>query len=302
MGEDDTNPPPRRDFPAFPFEPYPIQTEFMSFLYSFLDKGGGVAMLESPTGTSLHSISFIHLNRSLCLRTNLFFNSSWFLCLLVWDLESGTGKTLSLICSAIQWVVDHREKQQLLKSMKLDTKLGEANDDGNCDEPQWMRDFEITAVEKKEVPRKRSEFGLGDFHKKRSGAKSANVEKMGVQSLDDEGDFLLEEYVSEDESTEGGIEKSKRKRATDSNWSSSSDEEAYEEEDEEVTPKVYFCSRTHSQLSQFVDEFRRTGFALALKVTCLGSRKNLCINSGKLASDSLTNLVAILYLFIGFFF
>ncbi|XP_042433064.1 ATP-dependent DNA helicase DDX11-like [Zingiber officinale] len=240
MGEEDTNPRPRRDFPAFPFEPYPIQTEFMSFLYNFLDKGGGVAMLESPTGT---------------------------------------GKTLSLICSAMQWVVDHKEKKQLLKSMKTDAKLGEANDDGNCDEPQWMRDFDITDVEKKEAPRKRSEFVVGDFEKKRSGAKSVNVEKMGVQSLDDEEDFLLEEYVSEDESTEGGFEKSKRKRDTDSNWSSSSDEEAYEEEDEEVTPKVYFCSRTHSQLSQFVDEFRRTRFALALKLACLGSRKNLCINS-----------------------
>ncbi|XP_074565510.1 uncharacterized protein LOC141822000 [Curcuma longa] len=194
------------------------------------------------------------------------------------ESPTGTGKTLSLICSAMQWVVDHREKQQLLKSMKPDAKLGEANDDGNCDEPQWMRDFDITAVEKKDVPRRRSEFGLGDFDKKRSGARSANVQKMGVQSLDDEEDFLLEEYVSEDESTEDGIEKLKRKRATDSNWSSS-DEEAYEEEDEEVIPKVYFCSRTHSQLSQFVNEFRRTGFALALKVTCLGSRKNLCINS-----------------------
>lgn len=55
MGEEDSKPP-RRDFPAFPFEPYPIQTDFMSSLYDFLDKGGGIAMLESPTGTPFNSL------------------------------------------------------------------------------------------------------------------------------------------------------------------------------------------------------------------------------------------------------
>lgn len=40
----------RGEFPAFPFDPYPIQTDFMAFLYDSLDKGG-IAMLESPTGT-----------------------------------------------------------------------------------------------------------------------------------------------------------------------------------------------------------------------------------------------------------
>jgi chromosome transmission fidelity protein 1 len=44
-------PPPRRDFPAFPFEPYQIQSEFMSFLYDALSSGPrALALLESPTG------------------------------------------------------------------------------------------------------------------------------------------------------------------------------------------------------------------------------------------------------------
>jgi hypothetical protein len=44
-------PPPRQDFPAFPFSPYPIQKDFMSFLYGALSSGpGALAFLESPTG------------------------------------------------------------------------------------------------------------------------------------------------------------------------------------------------------------------------------------------------------------
>lgn len=39
----------KQEFPAFPYEPYSIQIDFMNALYRFLDKGG-VSMLESPTG------------------------------------------------------------------------------------------------------------------------------------------------------------------------------------------------------------------------------------------------------------
>lgn len=61
-------PPPktRREFPAFPYDPYPIQSDFMAALYGSLDKGG-VAMLESPTGGSaVPSSSFTVLPLPLC--------------------------------------------------------------------------------------------------------------------------------------------------------------------------------------------------------------------------------------------
>lgn len=46
----------RSKFPAFPYEPYPIQLDFMNALYDALDRGG-VAMLESPTGIPVSSSS-----------------------------------------------------------------------------------------------------------------------------------------------------------------------------------------------------------------------------------------------------
>ena len=42
--------------------------------------------------------------------------------------------------------------------------------------------------------------------------------------------------------------------------------------------RLYFCSRTHSQLAQFVDEFRKTSLAGSLKLASAASRKMLCIN------------------------
>lgn len=43
-------------------------------------------------------------------------------------------------------------------------------------------------------------------------------------------------------------------------------------------PQVIFCSRTHSQLSQFVGEVHRTRFAESLKLVAVASRRALCIN------------------------
>lgn len=55
--------------------------------------------------------------------------------------------------------------------------------------------------------------------------------------------------------------------------------------------QVLFCSRTHSQLSQFVGELRRTGFAETVSVAALASRKALCVNPdvAKLVSLSRIN-------------
>ena len=80
-----------------------------------------------------------------------------------------------------------------------------------------------------------------------------------------------------------------------------------EAEDEDVDGvKIYYCSRTHSQLTQFVQELRRVKLPipdwmnealqkdeinvahLAVKHVPLASRKNLCINEKVLALGSVS--------------
>ena len=61
----------RRPHPyGFPFPPYHVQEALMADIYKCLDDGG-VGMFESPTGT---------------------------------------GKSLSLICSTLQWLLDHKKQ------------------------------------------------------------------------------------------------------------------------------------------------------------------------------------------------
>jgi len=68
-----------------------------------------------------------------------------------------------------------------------------------------------------------------------------------------------------------------------------------------LTSQIFYCSRTHSQLTQFINELRRPRFPPAirdestedadiedLKHLTLGSRKNLCINPSVNKLNSLT--------------
>lgn len=199
-----------------------------------------------------------------------------------------------MICSALQWLVDRKKLESTESNGK--EKLGESDDD---DEPDWVRNFipnkEPDVVERKNVMQKRkngsrfkergesvrdlSSFISGEGEKGKGNIKERSVKgKGGVDEVDD-GEFLLEEYDSESEV--GG--KSKRKNVGVDDMFSSEEEDEVDELDgkeEESRLKIYFCSRTHSQLSQFMKELEKTKFARELKVVCLGSRKNFCINEG----------------------
>ncbi|KAK4374764.1 hypothetical protein RND71_005441 [Anisodus tanguticus] len=99
----------------------------------------------------------------------------------------------------------------------------------------------------------------------------------------DEEEFLVEEYESEDENggrpkRKGGGVSVNSSSEEEKGQDSMEDEDEDEDEEEEARPKIYFCSRTHSQLSQFIKELRKTKFADEVNVVCLGSRKNFCIN------------------------
>ncbi|GMH15967.1 hypothetical protein Nepgr_017808 [Nepenthes gracilis] len=255
----------RHKFPAFPYKPYSIQIDFMNALYESLNNGG-IAMLESPTGT---------------------------------------GKTLSIICSALQWLVDRRKRPNSTSSDRCCSD----------DEPDWMRNFILDKNnrpqdEKNVIKRKQGFqskqldnvkgrdsvtdlFGTnnGDGHESRNEKKECS-RKGGSSELCEE-EFLVEEYESE---VEEGVDviKSKRKGDRVSISSSSDDEDEdnwlYRDKESGETLKVYFCSRTHSQLSQFVKELRKTAFGSELSVVSLGSRKNFCINEEVLKLGSTTRI------------
>ncbi|XP_053574791.1 ATP-dependent DNA helicase DDX11 [Bombina bombina] len=244
----------------FPYQPYKIQEEFMTELYKVLE-AGKVGIFESPTGT---------------------------------------GKSLSLICGALSWLHDFEEKKRQEEAQVLCEKDNEEKGKEepekslpkSVSEPDWITQFvqkkeELdmkNKIKEEQLRRKKREERLEQirhnvqlkFASKRkreeedetmrllqlSQAILSSGEKDTAQALDPgEEDLLLAEYESDDEKKKG-LEL----------------EEDDDDLEEEHVTKIYYCSRTHSQLSQFVHEVQKSPFFKQIRLVSLGSRQNMCVN------------------------
>ncbi|XP_029951189.1 ATP-dependent DNA helicase DDX11 [Salarias fasciatus] len=246
----------RSQFP-FPYQPYKIQEEFMQTLYNALDQGK-VGIFESPTGT---------------------------------------GKSLSLICGALSWLTDHEEKKKqeraaLLQEGQaaLSTSAAQPSTASSSAEPDWITDFVqkkaerdlVSKLKEEEQKRQKREERLEmirnnvqlKYALKRKTCEEDEALKLLQLSKDDHAeaagdqedeDIVVAEYESDDES------KSKNR------FIGAEDDDDDELVEEHVT-KIYYCSRTHSQLAQFVHEVQKSPFSKDVSVVTLGSRQNLCVN------------------------
>ncbi|EKX42314.1 hypothetical protein GUITHDRAFT_141266 [Guillardia theta CCMP2712] len=229
----------------FPFSPYTVQVQLMTAVYGALCDGA-VGIFESPTGT---------------------------------------GKSMSLICSSLRWL-----KENPVYVKEDTTHMGLKDDDV----PDWVlehtrkrekqeRDMAIS-MEKDRLDtarkrmaddaRERSMHRSKDhkaskptFHSKRSSGGSGDSSKANDHNKDD-----VKLLLSDEENDDQKILRS----ALDSLFQKPENEDRLE--DEYDVRKVIYCSRTHSQLSQFMNEVKRTQWGKDLKAVSLASRKGMCIN------------------------
>lgn len=227
---------PPQEFP-FPFPAYQIQKQFMKELYNCLESGK-LGLFESPTGT---------------------------------------GKSLSLICGALKWLIDHEKwKKQELTSIiaEMDNKIR------NCKKPSddWftmqteqielnsqreplqaklnaLLEYEGEREKFKKIveSKKATQTKIIGKIKRQSTTKfteSNKTKEIDLNISDVEKDLILEDALSNSESSE--------------------------EEDTEKplfkNTKIFFCSRTHSQLTQFVHELKRSPYSQDISVVPLSSR------------------------------
>ncbi|PHH59549.1 hypothetical protein CDD81_2880 [Ophiocordyceps australis] len=239
-----------------PYTPYDVQQQFMRAVYSVLQAGQGqVGILESPTGT---------------------------------------GKSLSLICSALTWLRNH-------KSSTHEAAL-EAAAGGFEDEPQWLIDQHLKRKREELAQRwlDREERLEALRHKEealeRRAQKRRRVDQVSTGPGDDESQWLLADQ--EDGGHDGPQDSlsglSKESREVLERFGLGGPQKSDLADDafcEEI--KIYYTSRTHSQLSQFITELRRPTFPPSLppsfsnsitktsetvKLLPLSSRQRLCIN------------------------
>lgn len=261
--------PSRQDF-CHPYQPYDIQLDFMNKLYRCIEQEK-IGIFESPTGT---------------------------------------GKSLSLICGALTWLRDHEHRS--LGAPGNDVEAGDwlAQAEASARRRESLLEREelehkLAAIRRRE--NKRSQAN-GSFN---SAKKARLLQDQTLQHQSPEDDFMLEDYDSDVESDHLALKSSKPGFSTSTQalldqLHGPTKPQVEEEENDRL--KLIICSRTHSQLTQFVNELRRvkapsilsSGVAEqssgndieeCVKHLPLGSRKNLCINPkvNRLASATAIN-------------
>ncbi|XP_076364915.1 ATP-dependent DNA helicase DDX11 [Tachypleus tridentatus] len=261
----------------FPFEPYAVQKDFMSKLYETLEEAK-IGIFESPTGT---------------------------------------GKSLSLICGAITWLKNFENKRKsdlkkLLDTAEKSINTSASKSSGGVYEQNsekildWFlehskkkdNDEKIKQVRKelniletqenrimnmrRRVKRKRNDTEddpvFDELFKNAKHIKEAvqqelkEKENYDINEVDADDDDLITEYISDEDDSK-----------------SEKNEDIEEEESEQIeTLKIFYSSRTHSQLSQFVKEIQRSSYSSIARVVSLGSRQNLCINETVQKLNNLT--------------
>nr|CAD7392056.1 unnamed protein product [Timema cristinae] len=240
------------EFP-FPFTPYSIQKDFMKSLYIALEEGK-LGIFESPTGT---------------------------------------GKSLSVICGALTWLCNHEERERRILSSICNSLIDAKNQLNKAAGDDWLNQQteEVKITQKlKEVQSQLSKIKLRDekletlkrnhvsknqekqFQKHSSSVKNDLSEETSSNEPYEDIDIILEDC---DVETNDGFDSDKEQ----------------EEDEESLGTKIFFCSRTHSQLSQFVGEVQRSPYGRDIRLVSLASRQNYCINKSvqKLKSVTLVN-------------
>ncbi|WRT67408.1 uncharacterized protein IL334_004379 [Kwoniella shivajii] len=248
----------------FPFpypKPYDIQLELMQVVFKAIEDGK-IAIVESPTGT---------------------------------------GKSLSLLTSTLTWLDLHKKRLTEVAEGELREKL--KGDDP--DEPDWVIEHSIKARlnelrsvegarnerlsrarERERKIRRNGSSTRGMVTKKIKSQDNSGANEQSVEVREEE-DYLPDD---KDEQDDQGPYLSKEVRDLMDKYEASRPKAHQEEEQDEDGPKIYYTSRTHTQLRQLTSELLKTSFPISdhtnaeagpsngVSLVPLGSRKQLCIN------------------------
>ena len=232
----------------FPFQPYAIQIELMRAAYDAYENSK-FALLESPTGT---------------------------------------GKSLSLICSALTWLRNYQAsyKRKLEeKKSEIEIQIQELKRDEDKSD-DWIS----VQTNRQDVTRDLSKIQeelerLLKFEKRDEARRHARVHGTTLTDYEAFSDRPKEENqrVSCEETADSKLIISQTSDQSEDDGADL-DEKVVPQDEDCIRPKIFYASRTHSQLSQFIREVKKTKFAstesssIPVKVALLASRANLCVN------------------------
>lgn len=238
MDNDDLVLPTRSNFPAFPYDPpYSIQIDLMSHVYTSIEKRQ-VTIVESPTGT---------------------------------------GKTLSLLCSSLSWLVD--EKDRARKGQLLQQSVSNAAPSWVAAQALDIRKRELEAEDKEYEERLAKARKTEAHFRMLARARVTKKQRVAVDLVQDHVDE--DAYLPDDDCEDSQDNFSPAVRALMAKMDKNNKRDPASQGDEPSCTKIYYASRTHSQLSQVLPELAKLKF----KHLVLGSDESTMGNMSRADRD-----------------
>lgn len=252
---------PRRTY-NHPYKPYDIQVQLMDAIYDTIQNNYKVGLFESPTGT---------------------------------------GKTLSIICSSMTWLRNYKKSQDYSAMGSNPTKDDDLNQASDSDEePDWVNEAHIKNIRLQTSGlaidyEKHLEELLQSPHAGNTVELGQRIFKRKKKSIDDE-DFLPEDYNSDTDLNSVETKNAKLQQEINQIMKRVGGSAGKTHGLVNTCPvTIFFSSRTHSQLSQFAHQLSITLFESSLgeiaervKFMPLSSRKQLCIHPTVSSLSSVT--------------
>lgn len=263
----------------FPFPPYPIQQELMTKIYDCISNSN-MGLFESPTGTgkSLSVIcSTMHWLRQKEAEV------------LEAQLVEKSKSQAATVSSEDDWLAAFNISYKQKTANKANEVKFKALDDYDALKKRLAKlvaqNYSSNSINTSSASRTKyygasananaNTFGVSNSFGSASAGTSAVCSQPSETELEAEWEeFALDDRGSYDDSdSDSDCDRKESQSSGKLNQfdGSNSSIDALE------LPQIIYCSRTHSQIAQFMNEIKKTVFK-DLRCVVIGSRKNLCIN------------------------
>nr|XP_023012289.1 ATP-dependent DNA helicase DDX11 isoform X1 [Leptinotarsa decemlineata] len=208
----------------------------------------------------------------------------------IFESPTGTGKSLSIICGAIRWLKDHNKfereclcrtvanleiEKQIIASETTDWLASQAKEREITDKLHSLKIRQSKILQYDQKIEKLKKVKKSKDNQRRKYFSKSKPNNEDTENQQDERKVEDDDILPEDpDMNEDGY---------------STDED---EQDSKYEPvKIFIASRTHSQLSQFVGEIKKSPFCNDIRVISLASRQTYCVNPNvsRLKSMALIN-------------
>ena len=194
----------------------------------------------------------------------------------IFESPTGTGKSMSIICGALKWLLDYEQlqKNQLTTAIsELDEQIKQCTNSSD----NWfsVQTRQIELNNKKQALQTKLN-NIVQYEQKKNVLKEKS-KSMNNKRKDSSNKNITNSTKNKHEAQNDPVDKINEKESIeeillleDLEHLESSEDEDKEEIYENV--KIFFCSRTHSQLSQFIGELRKSPYSKNISVITLSSR------------------------------